>query len=144
VGNDKPNYAAGISLEWPLFEGFARRDRLRIAESELKAAASELADNRDNAVQEVMKAYVDLQTALRKQDAAEVLLASAQSAFDASLEAFKQGLGTYVDVANAQRNLAAARSTVVAARSEIYTSKTGLALSVGDLAKPITAATSPP
>ncbi len=144
VGNDKPNYAAGISLAWPLFEGFARRDRLRIAESELKAAASELADNRDNAVQEVMKAYVDLQTALRKQDAAGVLLVSAQSAFDASLEAFKQGLGTYVDVANAQRYLAAARSTVVEARSEIYTSKTGLALSVGDLAKPVADSNTPP
>ncbi len=85
-----------------------------------------------------------LQTARRKQDASEVLLASAQSAFDASLEAYKQGLGTYVDVANAQRNLAAARSTVVAARSEIYTSKTGLALSVGDLAKPRPAATASP
>jgi len=141
VGNSKPNYAAGLSLKWPLFEGFARRDRVRIAESELKAAAGELADTRDNAVQEVMKAYVDLQTALRKQDASEVLLASAQSAFDASLEAYKQGLGTYVDVANAQRNLAAARSTVVAARSEIYTSKTALALSVGDLAKPLAAPT---
>ena len=141
VGNSKPNYAAGLSLTWPLFEGFARRDRVRIAEAELKAAASELADTRDNAVQEVMKAYVDLQTALRKQDASEVLLASAQSAFDASLEAYKQGLGTYVDVANAQRNLAAARSTVVAARSEIYTSKTALALSVGDLAKPLAAPT---
>jgi TolC family type I secretion outer membrane protein len=144
VGNDKPNYAAGISLEWPIFEGFARRDRLRMAESELKAAASELADNRDNAVQEVMKAYVDLQTALRKQDAAEVLLASAQSAFDAALESYKQGLGTYVDVANAQRNLASARSTVVEARSEIYTSKTGLALSVGDLARPVADSTPPP
>ncbi len=56
VGNSKPNYAAGVSLAWPLFEGFARRDRLRMAQSELKAAASELAANRDNAVQEVMKA----------------------------------------------------------------------------------------
>jgi outer membrane protein TolC len=144
VGNNKPNYAAGISLNWPLFEGFARRDKLRIAESGLKAAASELAENRDDAVQEVMTAYVDLQTALRKQDAAEVLLTSAQSAFDASLEAYKQGLGTYVDVASAQRNLADARSTVVEARSGIYTSKTALALSVGDLAKPAADATTTP
>jgi len=77
-----------------------------------------------------------LKTALRKQDASEVLLSAAQSAFDASLEEYKRGLGTYVDVVNAQRNLASARSTVVDARSDVYTSKTGLALSVGDLAKP--------
>ncbi len=136
VGNSKPVYGASIAVALPLFDGFARRNRLLIAESELKAAASELADNRDNAVEEVMRAYVDLKTALRKQDASEVLLSAAQSAFDASLEEYKRGLGTYVDVVNAQRNLASARSTVVDARSDVYTSKTGLALSVGDLAKP--------
>jgi len=137
IGNSKPVYGAGISVELPLFDGFARRNRLLIAEAQLKAAASELTDNRDNAVQEVMKAYVDLKTSLRKQDASQVLLSAAQSAFDASLEAYQHGLGTYVDVVNAQRNLAAARNTVVDARSEVYTSKTRLALSVGDLARPL-------
>jgi outer membrane protein TolC len=52
------------------------------------------------------------------------------------LESYKNGLGTYVEVELAQRNLATARSTLVDARSAIYTSKTTLALSVGDLAKP--------
>jgi outer membrane protein len=136
-GNSKPVYGAGISVELPLFDGFARRNRLRIAEAQLKAAASELTNNRDNAAQEVMTAYVDLKTSLRKQDASLVLLSAAQSAFDASLEAYQHGLGTYVDVVNAQRNLAAARNTVVDARSEVYTSKTRLALSVGDLARPL-------
>jgi len=124
-------------VELPIFDGFARRNRLRIAEAQLKAAASELTDNRDNAAQEVMTAYIDLKTSLRKQDASLVLLSAAQSAFDASLEAYQHGLGTYVDVVNAQRNLAAARNTVVDARSEVYTSKTRLALSVGDLARPL-------
>lgn len=138
VGNSKPDYGVGIAVELPIFDGFARRNSLRIAESELKAAVDKLADNRDTAVEEVMKAYIDLNTALRKQDASEALLSAAQSAFDASLEAYKDGLGTYVDVVNAQRNLATARGTVVDARSAIFTSRTDLALSVGDLAKPMT------
>jgi outer membrane protein TolC len=138
VGNSKPDYGVGIAVELPIFDGFARRNSLRIAESELKAAVDQLADNRDTAVEEVMKAYIDLNTALRKQDASEALLSAAQSAFDASLEAYKDGLGTYVDVVNAQRNLATARGTVVDARSAIFTSRTDLALSVGDLAKPMT------
>jgi TolC family type I secretion outer membrane protein len=137
IGNSKPVYGAGISVELPLFDGFARRNRLLIAEAQLKAAASELTDNRDNAVEEVMKAYVDLKTSLRKQDASQVLFSASQSAFDASLEAYQHGLGTYVDVVNAQRNLATARYTVVDAMSEVYTSKTRLALSVGDLARPL-------
>jgi outer membrane protein len=136
VGNSKPVYAAGLSVELPLFDGFARRNNLEIAKSQLKAAESDLADSRDTAVEEVMTSYIDFKTALRKQDAAEVLLSAAQTAFDASLESYKQGLGTYVDVEVAQRNLASARSTLVDARAAIYTSKTTLALSVGDLAKP--------
>jgi outer membrane protein TolC len=52
------------------------------------------------------------------------------------LESYKNGLGTYVNVEVAQRNLATARTTLVDARSSVYTSKTTLALRVGDLAKP--------
>lgn len=136
IGNSKPVYAAGLAIELPIFDGFARRNTLRAAESQLKAAENDLADSRDTAVDEVMKAYIDLQTAFKKQDAAEVLLSAAQTAFNASLESYKNGLGTYVEVEIAQRNLATARSTLVATRSAIYTSRTTLALSVGDLAKP--------
>ncbi|HEY1788482.1 MAG TPA: TolC family protein [Verrucomicrobiae bacterium] len=136
VGNSKPAYGAGLAIELPIFDGFARRNNLQIAKSQLKAAESDLADSRDTAVEEVMTSYIDLKTALRKQNAAEVLLSAAQTAFDASLESYKQGLGTYVQVEVAQRNLATARTTLVDARSAIYTSKTTLALSVGDLARP--------
>jgi outer membrane protein len=136
VGNSKPVYAAGLAIELPIFDGFARRNNLQIAKAELKAAESDLADSRDTAVEQVMTTYIDLKTALRKQNAAEVLLSAAQTAFDASLASYKQGLGTYVEVELAQRNLATARTTLVDTRSAIYTSKTALALSVGDLARP--------
>jgi outer membrane protein len=135
-GNSKPVYGAGLSIELPIFDGFARRDNLRIAEAQRRAAESDLIDSRDHAVEEVIKAYNDLRTALRKQDAAEVLLSAAQTAFDATLESYKNGLGTYVNVEVAQRNLATAQTTLVDARSAVYTSKTTLALKVGDLAKP--------
>ena len=136
VGNSKPVYNAGLAIEFPIFDGFTRRNNLRAAQFQLKAAESDLADSRDTAVEEVMKTYTDLKTALRKQDAAEALLSAAQTAFDASLESYKNGLGTYVNVEVAQRNLAAARTTLVDTRSAIHTSRIALALSVGDLAKP--------
>ena len=136
TGNSKPVYAAGLAIELPIFDGFARRDNLRIAQAQLRAAESDLTDTRDRAVEEVIKAHNDLKTALRKQDAAEVLLSAAQTAFDATLESYKNGLGTYVNVEVAQRNLAAAQTTLVDAHSSVYTGKTTLALRVGDLAKP--------
>jgi outer membrane protein len=136
VGNSKPAYSVGIGIDLPLFDGFLRANKLRIAKSELRAAESELTDSRDTIVREVWKAYTDFKTALHKQDSAEKLLTAAQNAFDAALESYRHGLGNYVDVANAQRNLDAARSVIVDTRSEIFTSSAALALSVGDLAKP--------
>jgi outer membrane protein TolC len=136
VGNDKPVYGVGLAIELPIFDGFARANKLKAAESQLRAAESELTDTRDQAVSEVWKAYTDLKTALRKRESADKLLAAAQSAFDASLEAYRHGLGTYVDTQNAQRNVTAARSAMVDTRSAIFTSAAALALSVGDLAKP--------
>jgi outer membrane protein TolC len=82
------------------------------------------------------KAYTDFKTALRKQDSAARLVSAAESAFAASLDAYHHGVGTYVEVANAQRNVTAARSVLVDTRSVIYTSAAALALSVGDLARP--------
>jgi outer membrane protein TolC len=135
-GGNEPVYGAGLSIELPLFDGFARRKKLRIAESELRAAEDEMAHSRDSVIREVWKARTDFETSLRKQESAAKLVAAAESAFAASLEAYQHGLGTYVDVVNAQRNLTASRSVIVDTRSAIFTSQTALALSIGDLAKP--------
>ncbi len=141
-GGNEPVYGAGVAIELPLFDGFARRKKLRIAESELRAAEDELAHSRDSVIREVWKARTDFETALRKQDSATKLAAAAESAFAASLDAYQHGLGTYVDVANAQRNVTASRSVMVDTRSAIHTSAAALALSVGDLARPAAASAS--
>ncbi len=141
-GGNEPVYGAGVAIELPIFDGFARRKQLRIAESELRAAEDELVHSRDSVIREVWKARTDFETALRKQDSATKLVAAAESAFAASLDAYQHGLGTYVDVANAQRNVTASRSVVADTRSAIYTSAAALALSVGDLARPASASAS--
>lgn len=141
-GGNEPVYGAGVAIELPIFDGFARRKKLRIAESELRAAEDELAHSRDSVIREVWKARTDFETALRKQESATKLVSAAESAFAASLDAYQHGLGTYVDVANAQRNVTASRSVMVDTRSAIHTSAAALALSVGDLVKPAAASAS--
>lgn len=135
-GGNEPVYGVGLTIELPIFDGFARAKKLRIAESEVRAAEGELAGSRDAAVREVWKSCTDFKTACHQVASAETLLAAAQSAYDAALEAYRQGLGTYVDLMNAQRSLAASRSVMVDTRAGIFTARTALAYSVGDLAKP--------
>jgi outer membrane protein TolC len=138
-GGNEPVYGGGLSISLPIFDGFARRNKLRLAESNVRAAEDELAHSRDSIIREVWKARTDFETALRKQESAQKLVSAAESAFAASLDAYQHGLATYVDVANAQRNVTAARSVMVDTRAAIYTSAAALALSVGDLARPSTA-----
>jgi outer membrane protein TolC len=136
-GGDKPVYGAGVLVSVPVFDGFARREKLRIAESELQASEDELTHSRDAVMREVWRVRTQVNTALRKLDSAEKLIAASESAFAASLEAYRQGLATYVEVSNAQRSVASARSVMVDTRSAVYVSLTTLALTVGDLAKPV-------
>jgi len=135
-GDDHTVYGAGIAIEVPIFDGFERREKLRLAEADLRAAESELAGARDAAVREVWKAFTDFKTALRKQDAAAKLLAAAENADAAVLDSYQHGLSTYVEVVNAQRNVTTARSVGSETRAAIFTSAAALALSVGDLARP--------
>jgi outer membrane protein len=135
-GDHKPTFGAFLTVNVPIFDGFGRRHKMEMAEAELRGAENELAGGRDSAVREVWKAYTDFKTALRKQDSAGKLVTASQDAFDAVLESYKNGLGTYPEIVSAQRNLASARSVSHETQSAIFTSAAALALSTGDLARP--------
>jgi len=135
-GDDKPTWGAFLTVSVPIFDGFARRHKMEMAEAELRGAENELAGARDSAVREVWKAYTDFKTALRKQDSAAKLVTASQNAFDAVLESYKNGLSTYPEIVSAERNLTSARSVSHDTQSAIYTTASALALSTGDLARP--------
>jgi outer membrane protein len=135
-GDDKPTFGALLTVSVPIFDGFARRHKMEMAEADLHAAENELAGARDSAVREVWKAYTDFKTALRKQDSAAKLVTASQNAFDAVLDSYQHGLSTYPEVVSAERNLTSARSVSHDTQSAIFTAAAALALSVGDLARP--------
>ena len=137
-GDHRPTYGFFLIASVPIFDGFARDRQMDIAKTALRAAEDELAGARDAAVREVWKAYTDFKTALRKQDSAAKLMTASQNAFDAVLEAYKNGLSTYPEIVGAQRNLAAARSVSHDTQAGILTAATALALSTGELARPTT------
>jgi outer membrane protein TolC len=137
-GGQHSVYGADVSVELPLFDGFERIKKLQAAEADLSAAESELADARDSAVREVWKSYTDFRTALREQDAAAKLIIAAENAYAAVLESYKNGLSTYPEVVNAERNVTAAHSEGHDTRAAIFTTAAELALSIGELAKPQT------
>jgi outer membrane protein len=121
-----------FKLNWTVFDGRARRNRLAQAEANVHEAEAQIHVSRDQIANEVWAAYSDLNTALRQREAATALLEAAGRSYDAALESYNYGLRNLLDVTAAQRTLAQARSTDVLARTQVLTTLAALAFRAGD------------
>jgi outer membrane protein len=128
-----PSFGASLAIELPLFDGFLRDRSLQAAHAELQAASDQLEQARDETVRQVWKSYNDLRTAIRRGAAAAALLNSSQSAYDAILASFKQGLSTYTDAVTNETKLTSARNALFETQSAIYQAATSLAYAMGEL-----------
>ena len=124
---------AQLNLQWNLFEGGLRRRQLAQAEADQRAARAQLANLRDQAEDQVWIAYTNVQTSYAQQQAASALVRSAQTSYDAALDAYRHGVRTLIDVIAAQRALAEARSEEITARTRLLRNTAALAFRTGDL-----------
>jgi outer membrane protein len=122
-----------FSLDWNVFDGGARKNRLAQAEANIHEAEAQVHASRDQIANEVWAAYSDLNTALRQREAATALLEATGRSYDAALESYNYGLRNLLDVTAAQRTLAEARSTDVLARTQVLQTLANLAFRAGDL-----------
>src|SRR5713226_5178914 len=125
-----------FSLNWTVFDGRARKNRLAQAEASVHESEAQIHVSRDQIANEVWAAYSDLNTALRQREAATALLEAAGRSYDAALESYNYGLRNLLDVTAAQRTLAQARSTDVLARAQVLVALANLAFRAGDLIRP--------
>jgi outer membrane protein len=129
----EPTWSVELGIHWRIFDGGIRKNELLIAESKRREAEDELTAIHDQTTREVWTAYIAFRTALRKHDAAVALRESANSAYDASLEAYKYGVKNLVDVVTAEKQLAQARLSSVSARSELFLEAVNLEFATGNL-----------
>jgi outer membrane protein len=143
LGNaSQPIWSATVAVQWRIFDGGARKHALREAESRKREEQDKMIDLHDRTTREVWSAYIGFRTAVQKQCAAVALLQSASTSYDASLDAYKYGVRTLVDVVTAQRQLAQARFSSVAARSELFLGAVDLEFVTGNLLRSQPPATS--
>jgi outer membrane protein TolC len=121
-----------LSLNWTMFDGGARRNRLMEAESEIRGAEAQVDAVSDSIEDEVWTAYSNLNTAFRQREAATALLDSATQSYAAALESYNYGVRNLLDVTAAQKVLAQARSADILARTEVLTALADLAFRSGD------------
>ena len=126
----------GMNLNWTVFDGGARKNKLAQARADLKATQAEVSVVHDQISDQVWTAYSNLNTAFRQRQAAIALLEAASQSYSAALESYNYGLRNLLDVTAAQRTLAQARSTDVTARMQVLTSLADLAFRTADSIQP--------
>lgn len=130
---NEPTWTASAAIEWRLFDGGARKGELNIAKSRRRQAQDELTEKKDRVTREVWTAYIAFRTAVRKEEAARALLASANESYSSSLDAYKYGVKNLIDVVTAEKQLAQARLSGVSARSQLFLEAVDLEFVTGNL-----------
>ena len=122
----------GLSMDWTVLDGGARRRALAEAQADAAAARARVDSTRDQIANDVWTAYSRFTTAQRRRQAASALLDSAGQSYAAALESYRLGLRSLLDVTAAQRTLAQARSADVLARTQALSAVAELAFQTGD------------
>jgi outer membrane protein TolC len=122
----------GFNLQWSVFDGGARKNRLAQARANVHEAEAQARVKGNQIADEVWAAYSNLNTAFRQRQAAMALLEAARQSYSAALESYNYGVRSLLDVTAALRVLAQARSAEVSARTRVLTSLADVAFTTGD------------
>jgi outer membrane protein len=123
----------GIQLKIPLFEGFASGYRVEQAEQQADAEEANLQNTELQVSLDVWKSYESLLTSTANLGISQDLLTAAERSIDIARGRYREGVGTFTELLNAQAALTDARKQRVLAVSKWRTSRLRLALSLGNL-----------
>jgi outer membrane protein len=123
----------GVNLNVPLFSGFSTTYRVRSAQAQVEAKNAQLEQVHLQVSLDVWTAYQNLTTATQSLRTTAVLLDSAQQSAQVALGRYKAGVGSILDVLNAQSALASARQQRIQSTFNWNISRATLAQAMGNL-----------
>ncbi|MGC2166419.1 MAG: TolC family protein [Gallionella sp.] len=123
----------GINLSVPIFSGFSTTYKVRVAEVQLDSSTTQLEQLKSKVALDVWTAVQNLTTATQAMRSSDVLLSSAEQSERVALGRYKSGVGSMLDVLNAQSALASARQQRVQSTFDWNISRATLAQAVGNL-----------
>lgn len=125
------SYYGGLSLQFPLFEGFSLRNNIRAAQADLEASRAALRAKEEAVISDVWTAFYDMQTAGQQLETSKTLLVSSKESYRVSLARYRAGVTDIVELLNAQSTLASARAQRVQAKTDLFTSYAELLHAIG-------------
>ncbi len=128
------NYTAGVGLNVPIFDATRRRNTIRLVNSEIGMAQSEIEQTSRDISTEVTQNETSLEASLKKIDQSRLQVKQAEEALNLAAVSFKSGAITNLDLLDAETALEESRVNLLRARTEYAIGVVRLSISVG---KPI-------
>ena len=128
----------------PLFTGYQSTYQILQARDQLEVQTATRDRLATDVSLDVWRAYQDLRTQGQSLTTTDELVASAQESYNAALARYKAGVGTIIDLLNAQSALASAQLQRIQARYRWNLAKVTLARAIGVLDPALLAEHTPP
>lgn len=125
--------SVGLSVSIPVFTGYADTYRVRSAEAQLESSKAELQRLSNQVSLEVYQAHSELQTQTQSVFTARALVQAAQESESVARGRYEAGVGTILDLLDAQSSAADARRQLLQSRTDWASARTRLAQAVGTL-----------
>ena len=131
IDSSDTSYYGGLALQFPIFEGFSLRNKVRVARSDMEAARAALRLKEEEVISDVWKSYYNVRTAAQQVQTSKTLLTSSTESYRVSLARYRAGAADIVELLNAQSLLVSARSQEVQARTDLFTYYAELVHAIG-------------
>ena len=136
-GNNTITY--GVVVQWTPFDAGFTAGRVEEARANLMIAQAQLDSTKLAVTSDVSQAYLNLKTAEQGTTTAEAEVANATEAVRLTEGRYRAGLGTFLDVLDAQTALVTANTNRVNAQSAVNQARAALAYAIGEPSVPKTA-----
>lgn len=131
ISMDNQNLLYGVTVTWTPFDSGLTRGKVQEAQANLKSSQSQLQSTQLQVVSEVSQAYVNMQTAEQGVVTADAEVANADEALRLLEGRYSAGLGTFLDVLDAQTALLVAKTNRVNAQTAVNQARAALKYAIG-------------
>jgi outer membrane protein len=121
----------GLTLTFPIFDGFSRTYKVRGAEAQVEQKSAELLATEHQVLMEVVKTHADGMAALGNLDSSEKLLDTAQNALSNATRKYEKGAADILEILGAQTALSDARQERIRSLAEWRSARLRLLASTG-------------
>ena len=104
-------WSTRLGLKFPIFTGFERSYRFKMAENELEQSRANYEDALSSVALEVWSAHSNVKEADQAIEAAQSLVDSAEESLNVAEEEYKTGVGSIIELTDAQTGLCCKKST---------------------------------